>query len=418
MRRVATAFVITAALSVMASACLPLARAPATSTPESPTPTLSLPPSAAPSSSLIPAGPSPSPSPTAASVNDIHVTAVATMPADPHFFSVGSQDTTRILLFDSSATRPPVEVVRFDPAPPVGGPEVQTVAFGASGDGRVLVVARRFSQQRTVHYLVRPQTGEVLVLLTDLAPSFSTPVVSPDGTRYAYARLGDANSTGVFIADARAGPDPKRIVASDPQIVGSPPQPVAWSNDGAWLAVSTSDTGGSRIGVVKVQAGETTFDVSGGQFTRGDAHLLGPGHTIDWRGGEQNLLVASSRSAFGGRSFVYTTTIAGGQPREVYVPTGETVISDAEWHPSLDRFFVYEVPLCCGANRPATIWIRKADGTGTRLFEAVIGPPWWSKDGTRLWAQTVGDDSVSGFRDLLSTDVVMFCLRSPTPPCA
>ena len=415
MRRGGVFVVVLLTLVVTASACLPLARVPATSTPESATPTLS----AAPSATLIAAGPSPSPSPTAASVTDIHVTAVPVMPADPHFLSVGSQDTTRILLFDSSATRPPIEVVRFDPAPPVGGPEVQTVAFGASRDGRVLVVARRFAQQRTVHYLVRPQTGEVLVLLTDLAPSFSTPVVSPDGTRYAFARLGDANGTGVFIGDARAGPDPKRIVASDPQIVGSPPQPVAWSNDGAWLAVSTSDTGGSRMGVVKVQAGQTNFDVSNGQFTGGDGRLLGPGDVIDWRGGEQNVLVASSRSAFGGRSFVYSTTVAGGQPREVYVPTSEAIINDAEWHPSLDRFFVYEVPLCCGANRLAKISIRQPDGSGTTLYQSpYIGSPWWSKDGARLWAQTGGDDSNSSLRDLLSTDVVMFCLRSPTPPCA
>ena len=414
MRRVATSLVISAALGVMASACLPLARTPTASAPESPTPSLS----PASSSSLIPAGPSPSPSLTAASATDIHVTAVAAMPADPHFFSVGGQDSTRILLFDSSATRPPVEVVRFDPAP-APSPDVRTIAFGASADGRVLVVARRFTEQRTVHYLVRPQTGEVLVLLTDLARSFSVPVVTPDGTRYAYARLGDANSTGVWIADARAGPDPKRIVASDPQIVGSPPQPVAWSADGAWLAVSTSDTGGSRMGVVKVQAGETTFDIGSGQFTRGDARLLGPGDVIDWRGGEQNLLVASSRSAFGGRSFVYTTTVAGGQPREVYVPTADTVISDAQWHPALDRFFVYEHALCCGANRPATIWMRKADGTGTKLTESLfIGVPWWSKDGTRLWALSGGDDSIGGIADLLSGNGVMFCLRSPTPPCA
>jgi Tol biopolymer transport system component len=311
-----------------------------------------------------------------------------------------------------------VEVVRFDPAP-VPSPDVRTIAFGASADGRVLVVARRFSEQRTVHYLVRPQTGEFIVLMADLSRSFSAPVVSPDGTRYAYARLGDANSTGVWIADARAGPDPRRIVASDPQIVGSPPQPVAWSTDGAWLAVSTSDTGGSRMGVVQVQAGETTFDVGSGQFTRGNARLLGPGHAIDWRGGEQSLLVASSRNAFGGRSFVYTTTLADAQPREVYVPTAEAIISEAQWHPALDRFFVYEHPLCCGANTPGTIWIRKADGTGTKLFESpYVGTPWWSKDGARLWAQNGGDDSVSYLVDLLSTTTVMFCLRSPTPPCA
>ena len=150
-----------------------------------------------------------------------------------------------------------------------------------------------------------------------------------------------------------------------------------------------------------------------------DELILGPGDVIDWRGGEQNLLVASSRSAFGGRSFVYATTVAGGQPREVYVPTADTVIGDAQWHPALDRFFVYEAPLCCGANRPATIWMRKADGTGTKLRESVfMGAPWWSKDGTRLWSQSGGDDSVSYLSDVLSTTAVMFCLRSPTPPCA
>ena len=364
--------------------------------------------------------PTPSPSPSAsASSGGVVVTPVATWPSDPHFFSVGGQDSTRILLFDSAATRPPVEVVRFDPTPAGSGPDVRAIGFGASSDGRVLVVARRFSEQRTLHYLVRPQTGEVVVLLTDLARSFSVPVVSPDGSRYAYARLGDANGTGVFIADARAGPDPKRIVASDPQIVGSPPQPVAWSADGAWLAISTSDTGGSRMGVVQVQGGETTFDVASGQFSRGNARLLGPGYRIDWRGGEQNLLVASSRSAFGGRSFVYTTTIAGGQTREVYVPPADTVISDAQWHPALDRFFVYEHPLCCGVGIPAAIWMRKTDGTGTKLFESpFIGLPWWSRDGSRLWAQSGGDDSIAYLRDLLSTGAVMFCLRSPTPPCA
>ena len=347
------------------------------------------------------------------------VTPVATWPSDPHFFSVGGQDSTRILLFDSAATRPPVEVVRFGSSPAGSGPDVRAIAFGASSDGRVLVVARRFSEQRTLHYLIRPQTGEVVVLLTDLARSFSAPVVSPDGSRYAYARLGDANGTGVFIADARAGPDPKRLVASDPQIVGSPPQPVAWSPDGAWLAVSTADTGGDRMGVVQVRGGETTFDITTGQFSGGNARLLGSGRTIDWRGGEQNLLVTSSRNAFGGRSVVYTTTVTGGQTRDVYVPALDTILAEAQWHPALDRFFVHEHPLCCGVGIPAVIWIRKTDGTGTKLFESpFIGVPWWSRDGTRLWAQSGGDDSISYLRDLLSTGAVMFCLRSPTPPCA
>lgn len=323
------------------------------------------------------------------------------------------------MLFDASSTKPPVEVVAFGPAPPPSvGPDVRAVSFGASADGRVLVIARRYTETRTVHYLVRPQTGEVVVLLTDLAPSFSTPVVSRDGSRYAYARLGDANGTGIFVADARPGPDPKRIVASDPQMAGSPPRPVAWSPDGAWLAVTSVDDGGSRIGVVQIQGGETTLDVGTGAFTGGNARLLGPGSEIDWRAGDQNLLITSSRHAFGGRSFVYTTTLAGGPPREVYVPGRDLILAGARWHPALDRFVVQETPLG-GANPTATFWLRKTDGTGIKVIDGVtIYGPWWSKDGTRLWAQTAGDDSVSGFRDLLTTTVVSFCLRSPAPPCA
>ena len=339
---------------------------------------------------------------------------VSAIPPDPHYFGLTLPGDGRIMLFDAAATRPPVEVVRFDP-----GPDPSGIAFGASADGRVLVIARSFSDRRTVHYLVRPQTGEVLALRTDLAPSSGTPLVSPDGTRYAYSRLGDAAGTGVFVADARAGPDPKRIVASDPRLAGSPPQAVAWSPDGLWLAVASENDGGSHIGVVQVQGGEATMDIGTGAFTGGNARLLGPGREIDWRAGDQNLLITSSRNAFGGRSFVYTTTLAGGPPREVYVPGGDVRLAGAQWHPALDRFVVQESQLCCGANLPGTFWLRKTDGSGTKVIDGVtIYEPWWSKDGTRLWAQIVGDDSVSGFQDLLSTTVVSFCLRSPTPPCA
>ena len=405
---------VLAALIVTASACLPAARAPTPSvTPGSPSPaSSSSPPSTTPSPS-----PSLSPSPPPASSAGVHATAV-TLPDDPHFFSVGGQDSTRILLFDSAATSAPVEAVRFDPAPVPAGPDVRTIAFGASADGRILVIARRFSEQRTVHYLVHPQTGEVVVLLTDLASSLSAPVLSTDGARYAFARSGDAAGTGVFIADARAGPDPKRIVASDPQIVGSPPQPSAWSPDGKWLAVTYSNDSGCRIGVVQLSAGETTLDIAHEAFAGGSARLLGYGCAIDWRGGDQNLLVTSSRNAFGGRSFVYTSTVSGGPPRELYVPNTDTVLSGAAWHPALDRFFVDERPLCCGVNAPSTISIRKPDGSGANVFASpFVDVPWWSKDGARLWAQVGGDDSVGYLRDLLSTTSVMFCLRSASPPC-
>lgn len=399
------------ALAMTAGACLPLAQAPTTTAPASVAPSPSTLPAVSPSTV--------SPSATLLPSPGIHVTPVAALPADPHFFAVGQGDSTRILLFDSSSTRPPVEVVRFDVQPTPPNPDVREIAFGASADGRVLVIARRFSEQRTVHYLVRPQTGELVVLLTDLARSFIAPVVSPDGTRYAYARLADAAGTGVFIADARAGPAPKRMVAADPQIVGSPPHPVAWSPDGAWLAVTLSDTGGSRMFVVEMQAGETALDVGTGEFTGGNGRRLGPGHAIDWRGGAQNLLIASSRHAFGGRSFVYATAVTGGPPRELYVPADDTVVADAEWDPAVERFFVHQRALCCGVGLPITIRVQRPGAPGMNVFEdPFVGVPWWSNDGTRLWARIGGDDSIAYLRDLLSATSVMFCLRSASPPCA
>jgi hypothetical protein len=58
-----------------------------------------------------------------------------------------------------------------------------------------------------------------------------------------------------------------------------------------------------------------------------------------------------------------------------------------------------------------------------KLVESLfIGVPWWSKDGAHLWAQSGGDDSVGYLIDLTTPSAVvssvMFCLRSPTPPCA
>lgn len=411
------AFLTTAvALAMTASACLPLAQAPTATAPASGAPSPSTPPSTPPpavSPSTV------SPSATLLPSLGIHVTPVAVLPADPHFFAVGQGDSTRILLFDSAATRPPVEVIRFDAAPTPPNPDVRAIAFGASADGRVLVIARRFSEQRTVHYLVRPQTGELVVLLTDLASSFGAPVVSPDGTRYAYPRLADAAGTGVFIADARAGPAPKRIVAAHPQFAGSPPHPVAWSPDGAWLAVTLLDAGGSRMFVVEIQAGETALDVGTGEFTGGNGRRLGPGHAIDWRGGEQNLLVTSSRNAFGGRSFVYVTAVTGGPARELYVPAGDTVVAGAQWDPAVERFFVHQRAMCCGVGLPNTIRVQRPGAPGMKVFEdPFVGVPWWSNDGTRLWARIGGDDSIAYLRDLLSVTSVMFCLRSASPPCA
>lgn len=362
----------------------------------------------------VEAPPSPTPTPVPLLGRVAKLTA---MPTDPHYFAEGGSDTPRILLFDAASTRPPIEVVAFDPAPAPAGPDVRSIAFDASADGRVLVVARRVAEQRTVFYLVRPEAGTIALLFEDTSAIQTRPIVSADGARFAYSRLGDAATTGVWIADAGDRPSPKRLVASDPQVAGSPPQPVSWAPDGGRLAISFGGEGGRQLAIVDVPA-ETTFDPRTNEFRGGSAVMVGPGFAIDWRKGDKSLLVTSSRSAFGGRSYVYLFDLSAKQSRELYVPAGDTIIDGAGWDPARLRFFVHEVPFGGGANRVGTVWLLLPDGTGSKAAEGLFAAPWWSRDGSRLWTLGLGDDSTGLIRDILSSDALTYCRRNPSPPCS
>jgi hypothetical protein len=66
------------------------------------------------------------------------------------------------------------------------------------------------------------------------------------------------------------------------------------------------------------------------------------------------------------------------------------------------------------------VWLRYVDGRApAKLVESLmIGPPWWSRDGSRLFALVGGDDSQGAVIDVLSRrTVVSYCRRSLAPPC-
>jgi hypothetical protein len=91
----------------------------------------------------------------------------------------------------------------------------------------------------------------------------------------------------------------------------------------------------------------------------------------------------------------------------------------AAWRPNAEQFAMIDVPLCCGlfvGDRAA--WLRGRDGSGRKLGEAVsVVDMWWSRDGSRLFAQGGADDSNGRITDLLTGTVVMqFCLRGGGPP--
>ena len=83
------------------------------------------------------------------------------------------------------------------------------------------------------------------------------------------------------------------------------------------------------------------------------------------------------------------------------------------------EFATVERPECCGVFVAGTAaWLRGQDGSARKLGDAVyVVDLWWSRDGTRLFAEGGGDDSVGGISDLLSGKGVMqFCKRGGGPP--
>jgi len=365
------------------------------------------------SSPTAPPTPIATPSPTE-SARPLNVTAaVGTIPRSFHYFSVGQGEGFRILLFDEDRAAPPVVVLTSGRPPVLPGPDVSSEAFSVSADGRVLVLMRWLSPQQSSYFVLRPETGELRSLFT--GAGLGPPVISPDGQRVAFARRSDDPAiNGLWLLAAAGAASPSRLVSDVPQRVGSPPQPLAWSDDGSWLAIAPDlGEGGPQVGVVDPTAGETHFNAATNIFEGGRARVLGPGYSVDWRAGQHALLITSTRSLFGGRTFIYTVDVAGSPTRTLYAPSSDVVLGPAVWHPSLDRYATSERPVVGGPGTPMAIWVRRLDGTATKVAEsAFLSPPWWSHDGTKLFSITGGDDSTGAISNLLGTGGgTAFCKR-------
>jgi Tol biopolymer transport system component len=364
------------------------------------------------------ASPFVSPSPTADPRPFNVATAVGTIPQSFHYFDIGQGASYRILLFDEDKTDPPTVVLTSGQPPVPAGPDVRSDGFSVSADGRVMVVMRRLSPQQTTYYVVRPETGELRTLFSgaDLGP----PVVSADGLRIAFARTSDDPAVnGLWLLAVTGVPSPTRLVSDRPQRVGSPPQPVAWSSDGRWLAIAPAlGDSGAEIAVVDPAGGDSSFDAVLNTFIGGRARVLGPGFAVDWRGGERVLLITSSRTAFGGRTQIYTADVTTGATRSLYVPADDASLGAAVMHPSFDRYAVLEHPFGRGPGTPTAVWVRRLDGSATKVAESpFLSQPWWSRDGTKLFSLTGGDDSTGGVSNLLGTGGgAAFCRRGGTPP--
>jgi Tol biopolymer transport system component len=351
------------------------------------------------------------------------VTAVGTIPRSFHYFSTGQGEGYRILVFDEDRAVPPVVVLTSGRLTVPAGPDVRSEAFSASADGTVVVIMRRLSELETTYFVLRPESGAIRTLLS--APDLGPPMVSADGSRIAYARTSqDPALHGLWVASIAAGaPVPTRLVSDNPQRVSSPPIPVAWSPDGKWLAIGLGQSdSGYAIAVMDPTAGEAHYDAAANPpvLIGGRGRTLGPGFAVDWRGGERALLITSSRTAFGGRTEIYTADVTTGVTRSLYKPTSDVRLGTAVMHPSLDRYAFQESPFGRGPGAPNTMWVRRLDGTATKIGESGFNSdPWWSRDGTKLFSITGGDDSTGSISNLLGTGGgTIFCRRGGAiPPC-
>jgi hypothetical protein len=321
----------------------------------------------------------------------------------------------RLVLLDLSAGRVN-EAGRVAVDMPPGSQAAPDVASSASRDGRVVVLTATMPSGATTMYAVRPESAEFNQLAAE-PMHYGTAVVSPDGASFAFTRVSlDPAVQGIWIGSTTGG-SLRQLVRDTPQTV--PPMALAFSDDAAWLAfdaiLGEADV---LVGVVR-PTGSARVDRAARALV-GDGRLLGPGSQVDWKGGETALLVRSTRSLFGGQNSVTSYDVVSARARELYRPTTDVVVVHVAWHPSLDRFVELERPQCCGITGD-TVWIRYVDGRApVKVADSVlISTPWWSRDGSRLFALSGGDDSIGGVTDLLTRQgVLMFCKRSLGPPGA
>ena len=318
------------------------------------------------------------------------------VPADHRYVSLSDGQTGRILLVDLvKGTSTEIVAARGSPGRPYYAP-----SFSESADGKRLLVAAVGPAARSALYLIDVAAGGATLLYEDeeiWSIGSLHGVISPDGTRYALH-----GHDGVRIGDTGGGPTRLFIEDDDPADMARIWYPLAWSLD--------------RSAIVLGQGTDMVTTVAAFRAAGGDPYWTGTGSQVSWRGRSPFLAVAGSAGTFGGENRVYAVNPNDGQIRDLEPLTAKYFASIA-WHPSADRILYTAADSQFAESdvytRSLTEDLPKRIESPKKIWEA-----WWSKDGTRLWAQTVGDDSVGGFRDLLSTTVVTFCLRSPTPPCA
>jgi Tol biopolymer transport system component len=331
-------------------------------------------------------GPSAQPSVSAVlSVNIIVIARPVNVPAEFRYVDAGEQSQRRLLLVDVG-TGVVTQVLSVSV-----GPSGQAT-FSTSSDGRRILVAAGRPDARTVIALVDVETGAVRGLFEDVALgdySELGAVLSPDGTRYAFATIHDLR-----VGDTAGGPPHLVAAHDDPNKVGGSWGPAGWSPDGKWLALSRSSEGFSEMAIV-----DTTTNA---------IRRLGTGTDAAWRPRAPmptpELVVASGVNAFGGSTAIYTYDIQTNRG-SVLQNGGSQRIGSLMWHPAADRF-LYTAGVFGPPGDDVLIW-RLGDASPSKIASSrKVISAWWSRDGSKIYGVVIRQDALATAPGVANYEVI------------
>jgi Tol biopolymer transport system component len=306
-------------------------------------------------------------------------------------------------------------VAEVEIAVPPGSQAAPAIAVSPSADGRAVLLAATEPAGRTQLFHLAVEPGQVRALRA--LDQFTTAVLSPDGSRFAFTDLSVANP-GLWV-DTIAGGAARRVIASSPLRSGGPARPVAFSPDGTQLAaVVTFGPGDNGIALVATTGTEARINDQARSVE--GAVLLERGTAFDWRGAPGDAWAWEGADASGGSNAVnsYDTRTAAGTL--VYRPGAGFVLAEVQRSPRLDRFATLERAGTAHA-APGAVWVRTRAGGATKAADVDEAGPrsvWWSPDGARLYAIVSGDDSVAAVVDVLTGEaIVTYCVRNAGPGC-